>query len=148
MVSSYEDRQCGKYQIRGDIMTYEKLIEKAYEAMTFSYSPYSNFKVGAALLTKSGRVFTGCNIEIASYGATNCAERTAIFKAISEGEKEFAAIAVTSSSRDFTYPCGICRQVIVEFAKDIDIIVAKEYDYEVYKIDELLPKSFTQIDIK
>ncbi len=129
-------------------MTYEKLIEKAYESMAFSYSPYSNFKVGAALLTKSGRVYTGCNIEIASFGATNCAERTAIFKAISEGEKEFVAIAVTSSSRDFTYPCGICRQVIVEFAKDIDIIVAKEYDYEVYKIEELLPKSFTQIDIK
>lgn len=129
-------------------MTYDQLVQKAYEAMAFSYSPYSNFKVGAALLTESGTVYTGCNIEIASYGATNCAERTAIFKAISEGEKVFKAIAVVSSSKDYTFPCGICRQVIVEFGKDIDIIVAKDYDYEVYKIEELLPKSFTQIDLK
>ena len=129
-------------------MTYDQLIEKAYSAMEYAYAPYSNFKVGAALLCRNGKVFTGCNVEIASFGATNCAERTAIFKAISEGENDFTAIAVVSSSRDFTYPCGICRQVIVEFAKDIDIIVAKDYDYEVYKIETLLPKSFTQIDIK
>jgi cytidine deaminase len=129
-------------------MTYRELIEKAYEAMEFAYTPYSHFKVGAALLTESGKVYTGCNIEIASFGATNCAERTALFKAVSEGEHHFKAIAVVSSSRDFTYPCGICRQAIVEFGKDIDIIVAKEYDYEVYKIEDLLPKSFTSIDIK
>lgn len=129
-------------------MTYEQLIEKAYEAMSFSYSPYSNFKVGAALLTETGKVYTGCNVEIASLGATNCAERTAIFKAISEGENKFKAIAVVSSSKDYTFPCGICRQVIVEFGKDIDIIVAKDYDYEVHSIDDLLPRSFTQIDIK
>lgn len=128
--------------------TYKQLIEKAYEAMNFAYVPYSHFKVGAALLTEDGRVYTGCNVEIASYGATNCAERTAIFKAISEGDKNFKAIAVVSSGGDYTFPCGICRQVIVEFGKDIDIIVAKDYDYEVYKIDELLPKSFTSIDIK
>ncbi|MBM7560707.1 cytidine deaminase [Fusibacter tunisiensis] len=129
-------------------MTYKELVEKAYEAMEFAYTPYSNFNVGAALLTKSGKVYTGCNIEIASYGATNCAERTAIFKAVSDGEKEFKAIAVVSSSHDYTFPCGICRQVIVEFGKDIDIIIAKDYDYEVYSIDDLLPKSFTQIDMK
>lgn len=129
-------------------MTYKELVEKAYEAMEFSYSPYSNFKVGAALLTESGKVYTGCNVEIASFGATNCAERTAIFKAISEGEKNYKAIAVVSSSNDYTYPCGICRQVIVEFGLDIDIIVAKGYDYEVFKISELLPKSFTKIDLK
>ncbi len=129
-------------------MEYKELIEKAYEALEKAYVPYSDFKVGAALLTESGEVFTGCNIEIASFGATNCAERTAIFKAISEGHRRFKAIAVVSSSKDFTYPCGICRQVIVEFGKDIDIIVAKDYDYEVYKIDDLLPKSFTSIDIK
>lgn len=129
-------------------MNYKELVEKAYEAMEFAYTPYSKFNVGAALLTKSGKVYTGCNVEIASLGATNCAERTAIFKAISEGEKEYTAIAVVSSSKDFTYPCGICRQVIVEFGKDIDIIVAKDYDYEVYKIDDLLPHSFTGIDIK
>lgn len=129
-------------------MTYTELVEKAYEAMNFSYSPYSKFKVGAALLTASGVVYTGCNVENASFGATNCAERTAIFKAISEGVKDFKAIAIVSSSRDLTYPCGICRQVIVEFSKDIDIILAKDYDYEVFKIEELLPKSFTQIDLK
>lgn len=129
-------------------MNYQSLIEKAYEAMNHSYSPYSNFKVGAALLTKSGKVFTGCNVESASLGATNCAERTAIYKAISEGERDFSAIAIVSSSRDLTFPCGICRQVIVEFGKDIDIIVSKDYDYEVYKIDDLLPRSFTQIDLK
>ncbi len=129
-------------------MEYKQLIEKAYDAMTFSHSPYSNFKVGAALLTESGKVYTGCNVEIASFGATNCAERTAIFKAVSEGEKTFKAIAVVSSSDDYTFPCGICRQVIVEFGKNIDIIVAKDYDYTVYKIEDLLPHSFTQIDLK
>lgn len=129
-------------------MDYKELVERAYEAMEKAYVPYSKFKVGAALLTTTGEVFTGCNVEIASFGATNCAERTAIFKAISEGYKDYKAIAVVSSSKDFTYPCGICRQVIVEFGKDIDIIVAKDYDYEVYKIDDLLPKSFTGIDIK
>ncbi len=129
-------------------MDYKELIQKAYDAMAFSYSPYSNFKVGAALLTDTGKVYTGCNVEIASFGATNCAERTAIFKAISEGEKAFKAIAVVSSSKDYTFPCGICRQVIVEFGKDIDIIVAKDYDYTVYKIEDLLPHSFTQVDLK
>lgn len=129
-------------------MTYDELVKKAYEAMEFSYSPYSHFKVGAALLTESGKVYTGCNVEVVSFGATNCAERTAIFKAISEGEMNYKAIAVVSSSNDLTFPCGICRQVIVEFAKDIDIIVAKGYDYEVYTIDELLPKSFTDKDLK
>ncbi|MBS7526766.1 cytidine deaminase [Fusibacter paucivorans] len=129
-------------------MDYKALVEKAYEAAEMAYVPYSKFKVGAALLTKSGKVYTGCNIEIASFGATNCAERTAIFKAISEGEHDFTAIAIVSSSHDYTYPCGICRQVIVEFSKDIDIIISKDYDYEVYKIDDLLPHSFTQIDIK
>ncbi len=129
-------------------MNYTDLVKKAYEAMEYAYTPYSKFNVGAALLTESGKVYTGCNIEIASFGATNCAERTAIFKAVSEGEKNFKAIAIVSSSNDYTFPCGICRQVIVEFGKDIDIIIAKGYDYEVYKIDELLPKSFTQIDLK
>jgi len=129
-------------------MDYKLLIERAYDAMEFAYVPYSKFKVGAAVLTEDGAVYTGCNIEIASFGATNCAERTAIFKAISDGKRNFKAIAVVSSSNDYTFPCGICRQVIVEFGKDIDIVVAKDYDYEVYKIDELLPKSFTNIDIK
>ena len=129
-------------------MNSKELLDIAIKAKENAYVPYSNFRVGAALLGKSGKVYTGCNVECASYGATNCAERTAIFKAVSEGEKNFKAIAIVSSSNDYTFPCGICRQVIVEFGKDIDIVIAKGYDYEVYKIDELLPKSFTQIDLK
>ncbi len=129
-------------------MDYKQLVEKAYEAKEFAYVPYSKFQVGAALLTKSGKIYTGCNVENAAYGATSCAERTAIYKAISEGEKEFEAIAIVSSSYDYTFPCGICRQVIAEFGVDIDIIVAKDYDYEVYKLDELLAKSFTHKDLK
>ncbi|VDN46100.1 cytidine/deoxycytidine deaminase [Petrocella atlantisensis] len=100
------------------MMTNEKLIQMAYEAMENAYVPYSKFQVGAALLTKSGKVYKGCNIENASFGATNCAERTAIFKAISEGEQEFEKLAVVSNSKKFTYPCGICRQVMSEFMMD------------------------------
>ncbi len=100
-----------------------KLLELAEQAKENAYVPYSKFKVGAALLTKSGKVYTGCNVEVASFGATNCAERTAIFKAISEGETEFEKIAVASSNDDETFPCGICRQVIVEFSKDLKIIL-------------------------
>lgn len=99
-------------------MTKRDLINKAKEAMEYAYVPYSGFKVGAALQCKSGKVYTGCNIENASYGATNCAERTAIFKAISEGETEFQSLAVVSSAEDVTYPCGICRQVMAEHMKD------------------------------
>lgn len=102
-------------------MTSRDLIQKAKEAKEFAYTPYSGFQVGAALLGKSGKVYTGCNIENAAYGATNCAERTAIFKAISEGEREFESIAVVSSADDVTYPCGICRQVMSEFMKDAKI---------------------------
>ncbi len=129
------------------MIRYEELVEMAYEATKFAYTPYSNFNVGAALLTKSGKVYTGCNVECASFGATNCAERTALFKAISEGEREFEAIAVVSSSKDYTYPCGICRQVLVEFG-DIDVILAKEKDYQVFRLSELLPHSFTKKDLK
>lgn len=127
----------------------KELVEKAYEAMTFAYVPYSKFQVGAALLGKSGKIYTGCNVESASYGATNCAERTAVFKAISEGEREFDAIAIVSSSMDFTYPCGICRQVLAEFGTDMQVILAKGHDeYKVYTVDELLPQSFTGKDLK
>ncbi len=129
-------------------MEYKELMLKAIEAKKMAYVPYSNFHVGAALLTKSGKVYTGCNIECASYGGTNCAERTAIFKAVSEGEKEFVAIAVTGDDNTYTYPCGICRQVIVEFGKNIKIIVGKnEEEYKVYSIDDLLPHSFTPEDL-
>jgi len=122
---------------------YKELIKISIEAQNFSYSPYSNFRVGAALLTKSGKVYTGCNIENASFGATNCAERTAIFKAISDGEKDFIAIAITSGSKKLTYPCGICRQVINEFSSDMDIVLEDEKEgIKIYKSNEIFPLSF------
>ncbi|NLK97477.1 MAG: cytidine deaminase [Epulopiscium sp.] len=130
-------------------MDYGELIKKAEEAKENAYVPYSNFKVGAAVLTDKGEVYTGCNIENASYGASNCAERTAIFKAVSEGEKKFKAIAIVSSSGDFTYPCGICRQVIVEFMRDGEIILGNSKgEYRVYRTEEILPFAFTGKDIK
>ncbi len=101
---------------------YNKLLEKAREYREKAYVPYSKFKVGAAVLTESGNIYGGCNIENASYGATNCAERTAIFKAVSEGEPVIKAIAIVSSHNDLTYPCGICRQVVEEFMTDGEFI--------------------------
>lgn len=127
----------------------EYLLEEAKKAMVYSYSPYSNFKVGAAILTCDGKVFTGCNIENSSFGGTNCAERTALFKAISEGYREFEKIAIISESNDFTAPCGICRQVISEFTLDIDIILAnKNGDYIKKGLKELLPLAFTNESLK
>jgi cytidine deaminase len=128
-------------------MKYEELMKRAKEAKKMAYVPYSNFKVGAALLTTNGKVFTGCNVENASYGATNCAERTAIFKAVSEGEREFKAIAITGDSKT-TYPCGICRQVIAEFGDDIDIILDGKDGLVITNISELLPHSFSGKDLK
>ncbi len=129
--------------------TINTLIEAALSARNNSYAPYSGYLVGAALLTKDGKIYKGGNIENASYGATNCAERTAFFKAISEGEREFDAIAITGGlkgedPRDYAYPCGICRQVMQEFAKDdFTVIVAKSVgEYRVYQLSELMPCSF------
>ncbi|WP_368488500.1 cytidine deaminase [Clostridium sp. BJN0013] len=125
-------------------MDYKKLISEAVAAKKLAYAPYSKFKVGAAVLTGDGSLYTGCNIENASYGATNCAERTAIFKAISEGHGDLKAIAIVGSNKDYTYPCGICRQVISEFAqKDMEIILVKnENEYIVKKLEEILPYAF------
>lgn len=124
------------------------LIKKALEARERAYVPYSNFRVGAALLTEEGEIFTGCNIEIASYSPTLCAERAAIFKAVSEGHKKIKAIAVVGDA-DYTYPCGVCRQVIREFGKDATIIVANRVDdYRVYKLEDLLPHSFGPEDLQ
>lgn len=129
-------------------MDYKILIKNALEARKHAYTPYSSFKVGAALLTKTGKIYTGCNIECASFAGTNCAERTAIYKAVSEGERELLAIAVVGAEGEYTFPCGICRQVMVEFGKDIKIIVAKsEEDYKVFDITELLPHSFSPEDL-
>lgn len=125
-------------------MKYDELLEQAKKAKEYAYVPYSNFRVGAALLGKSGKVYLGCNVENAAYSVTNCAERTALFKAVSEGEREFAAIAVTSDSDDITYPCGVCRQALVEFAPDMDVISSnRELEFEILRADELLPRYFS-----
>ena len=107
-------------------MTDNELVAKAKEALEYSYSPYSHFAVGAALLSTDGQVFTGCNIENSSFGATNCAERTAIFKAVSEGVKDFKAIAIVCSGDQPAYPCGICRQVMSEFFNPDTRIIVEE----------------------
>ena len=119
----------------------DELIAKAKEAMQFSYSPYSKYKVGACLLSADGRLFTGCNIENASYGATNCAERTALFKAISEGAREFATIAI-AAEKSLPWPCGICRQALNEFAPDLRVIVACGDERDEMNLRDLLPHSF------
>ncbi len=130
-------------------MNEKELLQKAIEAKENAYVPYSKFPVGAALLTKSGKVFTGCNIECASFGGTNCAERTALYKAISEGYKDIEAIAVVSDNEDYTFPCGICRQVILEFGRDIKIILGnKDGEIQIYTIEDLLPKSFSGADLE
>lgn len=130
-------------------MDHIKLIKEAKIAMKNSYSPYSNFAVGAALLTTDGKIYKGCNIENAAYGATNCAERTALFSAIADGVREFEAIAVVSSSGDYTYPCGICRQVIAELMPEGKLIFSNnENEYEVFTINDILPHSFTKKDLK
>lgn len=118
-----------------------KLAEKAYEN---SYSPYSGIRIGAAIIAGSGKIYTGTNIENASYGATICAERSAISKAVSDGETEITAVAVTGDIDDYAYPCGICRQVISEFMKpDMEIAVSgKNKEMKVFKLKELLPSAF------
>lgn len=138
-----------------DARTKQRLIEMALQARTYSYAPYSGYAVGAALLARSGEIYTGCNVENASYGAANCAERTAFFKAVSEGEKAFTAIAIAGGligkePEEYAYPCGICRQVMGEFCSgDFIVIAAKsETDYEEYRLDELLPHGFGGASIK
>lgn len=127
-------------------MDYNALVEKAMKAKQNSYSPYSNFKVGAALLSKNGEIFTGTNIENASYGLTVCAERSAIFKAVSDGKRKFKAIAIACDTDNFNYafPCGACRQVMAEFfSGDFDVIVSVNTgEYKVYKLSDLLPNAF------
>lgn len=127
----------------------KQLIRKAIETLSFSYTPYSNFKVAAVLVSKNGKVFTGCNIENAAYTPTNCAERTAFFKAVSEGIKEFSKIVIVGGKdgklEDYCPPCGVCRQVMMEFCNpnDFTIILAKsEEEYKEYTLKELLPLGF------
>ena len=132
----------------------EKLIDTAIEQLKFSYTPYSNFKVGASLLAKNGEIFTGCNIENASYTPTNCAERTAFFKAVSEGVREFRAICIVGGKdgklTEYTAPCGVCRQVMMEFCdpKTFQIILAVDKErYEIYTLEELMPLGFGPLNL-
>lgn len=135
-------------------MTDLELMKLAEEARQFSYSPYSHFAVGAALLTKNGKVYTGCNVENSSYTPTNCAERTAVFKAVSEGEREFAAIAVIGGPAGekgrFCAPCGVCRQVLSEFCepKSFRVILGTTESVQDYTLTDLLPASFGPSDLK
>lgn len=128
------------------MVSYEKLVELAMHARKNAYCPYSEFAVGAALLCKDGTVYTGCNIENASYSPTNCAERTAIFKAVSEGRRDFLAIAIVGGKDELQkcYPCGVCRQVMDEFCDEqFEVICGvTSDDFEVIKMEDLLPKSF------
>ena len=130
-------------------MNDKELIRLAIEARERAYVPYSKFKVGAAVLTEEGLVFTGCNIESSSYTPTICAERTALSKAISEGHRNIDTIAVVGSLEKISFPCGVCRQFIREFGEDIRIISAtSEDDYKVYTIKDLLPESFGPEDLR
>ena len=138
-------------------VSYEQLIENAIEARKMAYTPYSNYKVGAALLSSDGTIIKGCNIENAAYGPTNCAERTAFFKAVSEGVKEFSAIAIVGGLENetdlfsgYAFPCGVCRQVMREFCdSEFEIVVARSTDdYKVYTLGELLPESFGPDNLK
>ena len=127
----------------------ETLIEEAFAARKMAYTPYSHFQVGAALLTEKGGIYRGCNIENAAYTPTNCAERTAFFKAVSEGEREFEAICIVGGQNgrltDYTSPCGVCRQVMREFCnpREFLVILAVDEDhYREYRLEELLPLGF------
>jgi len=124
-----------------------ELVALAREARKKAYAPYSNFAVGAALLAKSGKIYTACNVENVSYGLSVCAERAAVFKAVSEGDREFEAIAVVTE--DGISPCGACRQVLREFGEDIQVIIADETGaYRVFSLEELLPHSVAPEDLK
>jgi len=127
---------------------YKKLINEAEKIRKRAYTPYSKFKVGAAVLCVDGKIFTGCNIENASFGLAVCAERVAIFKAISEGSTKFKAIAVVGDTDKPCSPCGACRQVISEFGEDIPLIMANlKGDVKIKKIKELLPEAFGKNDL-
>ncbi len=142
-------------------MQKNELITKALQARQSAYAPYSNYLVGAALLCEDGSIYTGCNVENASYGATNCAERTAVFKAVSEGKRRFIAIAIAGGKQesatciekttDYAFPCGVCRQVLREFADPTQmiVIVCKSVDdYKEMTLEQLLPESFGPDNLK
>ncbi len=137
-------RQEENTEITREMESNKGLVDRAKEMLTYAYAPYSKFRVGAALLGKSGKIYTGCNIENSSYGACLCAERTAIAKGVSQGETEFLKIAVVSSEGGFTYPCGICRQVLWEFMPDgIVIVEDSKQGIIVEQVKALLPNGFS-----
>jgi len=125
-------------------------VQKAIEMQKFSYCPYSDFPVGAALLCEDGRVFTGCNVESASYGSTICAERTALLKAVSEGCRSgWTAIAVAGRGEDYCWPCGACRQMLYEFAPELRVLAVRgDGEYEEMDLSELLPRGFGAANLK
>ena len=134
-------------------MTDNELLTCAVEAREMSYAPYSGFRVGAALLGKSGKVYTGCNVENAAYSPTNCAERTAVFKAVSEGEREFTAIAIVGGKGDtlseLCAPCGVCRQVLAEFCDgDFRVVLGTPENVQTYRFAEILPLSFGKANLE
>lgn len=137
------------------MIDYKDLMKQAFEAREMAYTPYSGFKVGAALLTADGKVFKGCNIENAAYSPTNCAERTAVFKAVSEGCTEFSAIAIVGGKADtkefeMCAPCGVCRQVLREFVDPdkFTVVLGKSVDdYKLYTLTQLLPFGFSAKDL-
>jgi len=129
-------------------MDYKTLAEKAFEAKKHAMPTYSNFHVGAALLTEDGKIYTGCNVESSSYSLTICAERTAIFKAVSEGERKFKAIAIAADTVGFCSPCGACRQIISDICKDIDIILTNgKQEIKILRTKDLLPFAFEESDL-
>jgi cytidine deaminase len=128
------------------MMDMESLIRAAKEAREKAYSPYSNFKVGAAVVTPSGKIYSGCNVENVSYGLTNCAERTAIYKAVSEGEHSFVALAVVADTEGPVAPCGACRQVIAEFGIEQIILGNIKGHTKILSLEEILPYAFTKND--
>lgn len=133
----------------------KQLIETAMKQRAFSYAPYSGFRVGAALLAKNGEIYTGCNIENAAYSPTNCAERTAFFKAVSEGVREFDAICIVGGKEEmlteYAAPCGVCRQVMMEFCDPEEfmvILAASQERYEIHKLKELIPWGFGPLNLQ
>jgi cytidine deaminase len=124
------------------------LINIAVSAEQYARAKYSNFKVGAALLTSDGKVYKGCNIESSSYGLTICAERVALYNAIADGQNTFISLALTNSNEEFCPPCGACRQVLFDYAPDLQIIIHQKGNYQIFSITELLPQAFTDSHLK
>ena len=148
----YYSEEIGKNELTETLI--QKLIKTAAEQLRFSYTPYSHFKVGAALLSSDGTIYTGCNIENAAFTPTNCAERTAFFKAVSEGVRDFQAICIVGGKdgklTEYTAPCGVCRQVMMEFCnpKTFQIILAVDKErYEIYTLEELMPLGFGPLNL-